>query len=304
MTTSDIDRSSPAAPVVVGTDGSAAAERAVRWAAETAAAHARPLRIVHAADLTAAHILLDPYELPMSSVVDAMHEFGGECLSAAAQQARTSADTSTVETVTVDGTAARGLIEESATAHLTVVGALGLSGGGLFGSTVLTVAAHGHGQVAVVRGAGSEQPTRAAGPVVVGVDDSEYSRAAVAAAFAEADQRHTGLVVVHCWSDLRFGWFAGLPDVLSDGRAEADAQELISEQLAGWPEKYPGVAVTRKTYVSGPSHHLIEWSASAQLVVMGNRGRGGFPGLRLGSTTNALIQCARCPVVVVHPPGE
>lgn len=301
MTTTDIDHHSPVAPLVVGTDGSSAAESAARWAAEIAAARARPLRIVHAADLTAAHLLLDPYELPMSSVVEAMREFGAESLRAATRQAQAIDPALAIDAVTVDGTAAPVLVEESATAYLTVVGAVGLSDGGLFGSTVLTVAAHARGPVVVVRGVGTEQPTRTAGPVVVGVDDSEHSRAAVAAAFAEADERQTELVVVHCWSDLRFGWFAGLPDVLADGRAGADAQELISDQLAGWQEKYPDVSVTTKTYVSGPSHHLLEWSTSAQLVVLGNRGRGGFPGLRLGSTTNALIQCAHCPVMVVHP---
>ncbi|APE34863.1 universal stress protein [Nocardia mangyaensis] len=300
MTATTVDHYFPAAPIVVGTDGSEAGGQAVRWAAETAAAGQRPLRIVHAADLTAAHILLDPCDPPMSSVTEAIREFGADCLSAAKLQARAIDPALAIETAVVDGTAAAGLIEESATAHLTAIGAVGLSGGGLFGSTVLTVAAHARGPVVVVRDAGSEQPTRGAGPVVVGVDDSEYSRAAVASAFAEADERHAELVVVHCWSDLRFGWFAGLPDVLADGRAYADAQELINEQLVGWQEKYPSVSVRRKIYLSGPSHHLLGWSTSAQLVVVANRGRGGFPGLRLGSTGNALIQCARCPVVVVH----
>ncbi|MFC9962624.1 universal stress protein [Nocardia ignorata] len=295
------DQRSPVAPIVVGTDGSEAAGLAVRWAAEAAAASARPLRIVHAADLTAAHILLDPYDLPLSSVTEAMREFGADCLRAAKSQAVAIDPALDIETAIVDGTAAPVLVEQSATAHSTAVGAVGLSGGGLFGSTVLAVAAYGRGSVVVVRDTAPVRPSTGAGPVVVGVDDSEHSRAAVAAAFAEADERRTDLVVVHSWSDLRFGWFAGLPDVLADGRARADAQELIDEQLAGWQDKYPAVSVTRETFVSGPAHHLIEWSSSAQLLVLGNRGRGGFDGLRLGSTTSALIQCARCPVMVVHP---
>lgn len=304
MTESDLAQHSSAAPIVVGTDGSEAGGRAVRWAAEAAAIGARPLRIVHAADLTAAQILLDPYDLPMSSVTEAMRGFGADCLRAARALAHTADPASAVETVIVDGTPAPVLVAESGAAHLTVVGAVGLSGGGLFGSTVLTLAAHARGALVVVRDAGSEQPAQGTGPIVVGVDDSGHSRSAVAAAFAEADERRAELVVVHCWSDLRFGWFAGLPDALLDGRAHVDAQELIDDQLAGWQEKYPAVRVTRKIYLSGPSHHLIEWSSSAQLLVLGNRGRGGFPGLRLGSTANALIQCARCPVMVVHPGSE
>lgn len=302
MTAPSVDPQSPtAAPVVVGIDGSRAGGLAVRWAAETAAAAGRRLRIVHAVDLTAAHILFDPYELPMASVTDAMHTFSADCLTAARQQAQAIDPALIIETEVVDGNPAQVLINETDTAHLTAVGAVGLSGGGLFGSTVLAVAAYAHGPVVIVRDCGSEQPTRHLGPVVVGIDESEYSRTALAAAFAEANQRDTELVVVHCWSDLRFDWFAGLPDVLADRTAQADAQELTSAQLTGWTEKYPEVPVVRKIYVAGPSHHLIEWSKSAQLVVVGNRGRGGFPGLQLGSTSNAVIQCAHCPVMVVHP---
>lgn len=193
------------------------------------------------------------------------------------------------------------LIEQSATAHMTAIGAWGVSGGGLLGSTVLSVSAHAHGAVVVVRDTGTEQRTRHSGPVVVGVDGSEFSRAAVAAAFFEAGERHCELLVVHCWSDLRFGWFAGLPDAIADRGAESAAQELVTQQLAGWADKYPDVTVKRKLYMSGPCHHLVEWSKSAQLFVTGSRGRGGFAGLLLGSTSNALVQSARCPVMVVHP---
>ncbi|MFC9964511.1 universal stress protein [Nocardia ignorata] len=300
MTTHHIDPPTEA-PVVVGIDGSEVGAPAVRWAAETAAARNRRLRIVHAVDLTAAHILLDPYELPMASVTEAMRDFSADCLAAARRLAQAVDPALVIETATVDGTPAPVLVKESTTAHLITLGAAGLSGGGLFGSTLLAVAAHAHGLVVVVRGSEPEQPSRDSGPVVVGIDDSDSSHAAVGAAFAEACERHTELVVVHCWSDLRFGWFAGLPDLLDSRSAQADAHELITEQLAGWTDKYPHIAVERKVYLSGPSHHLIDWSRSAQLVVVGNRGRGGFPGLQLGSTSNALIQCGQCPIMIVHP---
>ncbi len=45
----------------------------------------------------------------------------------------------------------------------------------------------------------------------------------------------------------------------------------------------------------------MDWSAKAQLVVVGSRGRGGFRGMLLGSTSNTLIASAKCPVMVVRP---
>ncbi|WP_345409075.1 universal stress protein, partial [Amycolatopsis samaneae] len=50
-----------------------------------------------------------------------------------------------------------------------------------------------------------------------------------------------------------------------------------------------------------PRHALLELSGRARLVVVGSHGRGGFTGMLLGSTGQALVQHARCPVLVVRP---
>ncbi|RDI51144.1 universal stress protein family protein [Nocardia mexicana] len=76
---------------------------------------------------------------------------------------------------------------------------------------------------------------------------------------------------------------------------------ILAERMAGWSEKYPDVRVTRRKYLSDPVTVLQHWSGSAQLVVVGSRGRGGFLGMLLGSTSNSLVQHAKCPVMVVHP---
>ena len=167
------------------------------------------------------------------------------------------------------------------------------------GSTLLAVASHGHGAIVVVRGTDTEE--RATQPVVVGVDGSAVGDAAVAAAFAEAAERRSGLLALHTRSDLDRSVFYGADVVFPTAEYESDEGALLAERLAGWQEKYPDVVVRRTVELASPAAALTELSKSAQLVVVGSRGRGGFTGLLLGSTSNALVQHAQCPVMVVHP---
>ncbi|MEV5834820.1 universal stress protein [Nocardia sp. NPDC052112] len=290
------------ADIVVGVDGSEAADLAVRWAAETASQRGRRLRIVHGFDLAAAGAVYGIYDVITPPVIDAIRLAGADMVRTASRLARDVDPALTVEAEVSEANPAHLLIELSEAAHLVAIGAAG-TGGPLshLGSTLLAVASHGHGAVVVVRETGTEQQTRRIGPVVVGVDGGSVGTAAVGAAFAEASERNARLIAVHAWSDLYYDRFAGLPYTVSDRDTESAGQAVLDEQLAGWQEKYPNVLVIRKVYLSGPRQALVEWSRSAQLLVVGSRGRGGFRGLLLGSTSNALVQTAHCPVMVVHP---
>ncbi len=84
-------------------------------------------------------------------------------------------------------------------------------------------------------------------------------------------------------------------------RSRTPSVRSSPERLAGWRDRYPDVEVQRELYIDGPRTHLLAWSQKAQLVVVGSRGRGGFRGLLLGSTSNELVQKAQCPVMVVRP---
>ncbi|MFM1727230.1 universal stress protein [Prescottella soli] len=284
--------------VIVGVDGSESAEAAVRWAAQMCADRNLSLRIIHALNFSP-YTYGAPY-LDVAGIYDWMEDEGKEILSRAAAVAReVSADLDiSTEISTMGG--ARWLVSLSEDSRALVLGASGSGSAGGIGSTAVNAASHGVCPVVVVHQRDGQVPQE--GPVVVGVDGSPTSERATGVAFEEAAQRGVPLVAIHAWSDTPHGTLAGGRSSIRDPRAFEDAEhEVLSERLAGWCERYPDVEVQRELYIDGPRTHLLAWSQKAQLVVVGSRGRGGFRGLLLGSTSNELVQKAQCPVMVVRP---
>ena len=273
-------------PVVVGVDGSISATQAVGWAAHEAGRRHVPLLLIHVwSPLPAAprHAgSLRPYH-------DALVEQGRQWLADAAAAAQEAAPDITVSSELASGSAARHLIGASASADLVVLGSRGLGGftGLLVGSIAVAVATHGHCPVVVVRGSGPTTAPQQDGPVIVGVDGSPTSLAALGFALQAAALRSTSLTAVHAWSDLPVttAWELTTP--------WQSVQQHESEKLSQW-------------LADSQAHVLLEHAVGAQLLVVGSRGRGGFRGLLLGSTSQALIHHAACPVAVVpvHTAGS
>ncbi|MVU78316.1 universal stress protein [Nocardia sp. ET3-3] len=294
------------AAVVVGVDGSEGSTRAVHWAANYAADRQRRLHLVHGMDLAAISRGVGTYAVATQPIVDTVKANGIAVLARARLAAGDYEPQLSVTSWASPDSAAHALIASSATAFAVVIGAVGEAGTlSHLGSTLFAVASHARGPVIVVRpDPNAGNAVRGSGPVVVGVDGSRVSEAALAAAFAEASERRSGLVAVHAWSDWDTGQFAGEVVPVTRGDLEGVESAVLAERLAGWQEKYPDVEVTRDVCAAGPAERLRELSETAQLVVVGNRGRGGFLGLLLGSTTHSLIQHAHCPVMVVHAEAE
>ncbi|MEV4729957.1 universal stress protein [Saccharopolyspora sp. NPDC049426] len=285
-------------PVVVGVDGSSSAVHAVRWAAAEAHRRNAGLRIVYADVLSLVYLPdLPGYPLPVPYIQAAQRQ-GKEWLHRAVDVARSEVAGLRVETEIHVGQAGAVLVDESRGAQLVVVGSRGLGGftGLVVGSVAVALSAHGHCPVAVVRGPGTAVPEA---PVVVGVDGSSAGEAALTTAFEYTSRRGVALRAVRTWNslDAEAAWW-------SEGQGwdsvQTDQERWLAEQLAGWCEKFPDVEVHRYVSHDKPARALLQHAKHAQLVVVGARGRGGFTGLLLGSTSQQLLQHSPCPVIVAR----
>jgi nucleotide-binding universal stress UspA family protein len=284
--------------VVAGVDGSECGLRAVRWAAGEAERRHRPLRLVAVHSWPMGGLVGDPGlgVDPRAVLRDVVLGH----LDVAADAATRVAPGLEVERVEVTGYPAAVLQDESARADLVVLGDRGLGGftGLLIGSVAVDLAAHASCPVVVVRGAEPDHRTPLPEPVVVGVDGSPTSEAAVEFAFEAAALRKVPLVAVHVWRDLLVD--STMAPLLDWDAVEADEREVLAERLSGWTEKYPDVPVRRLVSRDRPAHALVDESGRAQLVVVGSRGRGAVRGMLLGSVSQALLHHAHCPVAVVR----
>jgi len=295
MTTSSEPREAIDRPVVVGVDGSDSALRAARWAAAEAQRRDAPLRLVTAYPWTRETVVGAPglgEEFHGGLQLRAEHH-----MAAAAAAVEDVAPGRPLDRAVVIGYPIGVLTEEARQAQLLVLGSRGLGGlsGLLAGSVAVALAAKAAAPVVVVRGA----QAGASGPVVVGVDDSANSDAAIGFAFEAAAVRGAPLVAVHAW--LEHVTDAEAAAMTDWAPLAAYQQTVVANRIAGWTEKYPDVPVTAVVEHDAPARTLVERSTAAQLVVVGSRGRANLTGLLLGSVSHAVVQRAHCPVAVVRP---
>lgn len=284
-------------PIVSGVDGSDSALDAARWAADEAARKGVPLRLVSVVQVPMTSGYLGDAGLSVD-VLDGLQAESQRMLDQTRSELAERRPDVDMTTAVQVGPPIPTLIEESRAARLVVVGSRGLGGfrGMLVGSTAVALASRGACPVAVIRGGG--QPT---GPVVVGVDGSPASDAAVELAFEEASLRRAELVAVHTWLEhASDADLAVVESALNWDALTERGMESLAERLAGWAEKYPDVTVTRRVTRGRPIVNLLAAAADAQLLLVGSRGRGAFAGVILGSTSQALVYHAPCPLIVAR----
>ena len=290
-----------AQPIVVGIDGSPVSKVAVDWAARTAALREVPLKLVHV--LNPPVVMAFP-EVPIpAGYLQWQSEEGRTLLAVAVTTAEESAlligkGPIAVTTEMIAGPPVPTLVDESTRAQMVVVGCRGRNAlaRGLLGSVSIGLVHHAKCPVAIIHDEDPLMPHPSLAPVVVGVDGSPVSERAVEIAFQEASFRGVDLVAVHAWSDTGVFEFPGA----DWSELQSSAEETLSERLAGWQERYPDVLVRRVVVADRPAHQLLEQAQSAQLLVLGSHGRGGFAGMVLGSVSTAVINAARMPVLVAR----
>lgn len=283
--------------IVVGIDGSANSDAALAWAVDEATRRNLPLHLFSAG--------LRQFPVGGSTYGDSRMIAAGtgemlasvnERVAAAALRAREISPHLTITTESAADGAAGALVELSSRAESIV---LGRSGHGsvadvVLGSVALQVVTHARCPVVVVGQSTDAAPV--ARGVVVGVDGSAVSELAVGYAFEQASMRGVPLDVVHAW--WTNATYALTPEFQQE---QADRERLtLSETLVGWAEKYPDVEV-RTSLPMGPAALTLTAAAkTAELLVVGSRGRGGFRSLLLGSVSQAVLHHATCAVAVVR----
>lgn len=269
--------------IVVGIDGSDSAVNAARWAAFLARRLDEPIHLVHVhphgPDNGA-----EPAEAVIELAELAVRDVAGDVA---------------LESSALSGRPARTLSELSGSARMLVLGHTTTSElQSMFRrSEVVYIANHAECPVVTWRGKDGFTPPDGR-PIVVGVDGSELSTAAIEQGYTLAATLDAPLVAVHTWSEqstLTYGEgsrFTDWTDYVEHEKAG------MAESLAGWAQRYPDVQVVSEVMRGKPDIVLLEQSAKAQLVVVGSHGRSAQSAALLGSTSQNLIHHSFCPVAI------
>ena len=150
------------------------------------------------------------------------------------------------------------------------------------------------------------QPRPASGgsaeTVVVGVDGSEASVAALGWAARYADALGASLQAVLTWHypSAAGGPPTGVAPPAVTSEVERSRHQILDDAIARTCGDKPALTVERRVIYGHPAQTLVDESKNADLLVVGSRGHGGFSGLLLGSVSTHLATHAFCPVTIVR----
>jgi nucleotide-binding universal stress UspA family protein len=285
-------------PVVVGIDGSECDELAIRWATKEASMRRLPLRVVSVLDPP---VMARPLDIDLADrILTYGREHARQIVDDGAARARSLVPDVEVTPTVIAGQVVPALLAETANARLVVLGS-----GRRFdatrvrlGSVAAHVSAHATCPVIVARSPVTGELATAVGRggIVVGVDGSATSEAAIAFAFEEASWRGLGLTVIHAWQTARMP----VTFDVAEATREAAEERVLAEALAGWSEKYPDVQVMSRLVRDHPARALMEESMGAVLLVLGSHGRGRFAEMVLGSVSQVVLRHASTSIAIVR----
>ncbi|MCW2735535.1 universal stress protein [Nocardioides sp.] len=279
-------------PVLVPFDGSPDAQRALLWAAAESVRTAAPVRVM------VVNEVLPPIWGGVSGMGVVTDGFVLDAAGLLEQAQKTLADAGVGHVIAEQrsGHVVDELLRAAASSSSVVVGSRGHGRveEALLGSVSQHLARHATCPVVVVREARDVRARR----IVVGIDGSQSSMAALEYACRRAEVTRETVVAIH-------GWHVRAPstDVWSTKPRSVDTEEhelLLAESIAGVQEDHPDVRLEHEVVAVAPAQCLVDASAGASLVVVGSRGLGFFSGMLLGSVSQAVLHGASCPVAVVR----
>lgn len=286
--------------IAVGFDGSPQSGAAVDWAANEADRRDASLVVVTAVDYPAASVdlIVEPSPIP-SMILDEARELAAAGRARAAKTLPEQRITHEVD----DGSVAGVLVRASKAADLLVIGNKRHGDLGAFfaGSAAFSVAAHAHCPVVVVPETHDASPRHG---IVVGVDGSPPSQAALRLAADEAALTGDDLTILSAWSipvagaETKRSWADPDPSWMDAVRMTATA--LADEAAAAVRASHPELTVHTLTPHDTPARALLDAGKDAALLVVGSRGRGGFASLVLGSVSHAVMHGSASPVLVAR----
>ena len=279
-------------PLLLAYDGSVDARRALTWTADESLRTGSPVRVLAVDEIP-------PTTWGGTGPVAVFTEgFVHDCAALLddAEKVLRDAGVGAATTEHRSGSVVMEILRAAAGVSVVVVGSRGhgLAGEALFGSVSQHVARHAPCPVVVVR----EQHAPDARRIVVGVDGSRESSAALAYACRRAEETGETVVAihgVHVHAPSTDVWAA-----TPRGVDLAERERLLTESVAGIAEDHPDVRLEQEVVAVAPERCLVDASATASLLVVGSRGLGWFSGLLLGSVSQAVLQRATCPVAVVR----
>jgi nucleotide-binding universal stress UspA family protein len=281
--------------IAVGVDGSEASLHALDWA--VAQAKARDARLLLVCAYTLPAFSATALDGGFAALDDAAIRRGAELVLA---DAEARVGTVPVETRVVLGDPAGSLVDVSHEVGLIVVGSRGHGGfaGRLLGSVSSALPAHAWCPTVVVplrSGPVPDRPSR----IVVGVDGSRQAGVALKHAVDEALRWDAELVAVAAVPVGHLTSALGRSTGADPDQVIADYEQAVAAAVEEATRDHPQLRVRRVVLDGTGAAMLIEFSSTADLVVVGSRGRGGFVGLLLGSTSQAVLHHAASPVCVV-----
>lgn len=289
--------------IVVGIDGSDGAINAACWAAAVAVKFETSLHIVHALP-SIGHNMTDTVAALRAAVMSYQRDCAEIFLRGAFDAVRSRYPDLDVTTESTNTPADETLIQHSKNACMIVVGSAQVTpAGALFiGSTTLAVATHANCPVVAWRGP-LTAPTNQ--PIVVGIDGTPHSELALKAAFEFAQRAGVKVSAVRSWSMSRPAAAVTIPFLVDWDALEAAEWVQLTYMVDRENQHHPEVLASCFVETTKPTAALLHQIDvdSAQLVVVGSRGRNALASAVLGSTALNLLHHSTVPVMVCRGDG-